>query len=145
MRKLTLMLILALSACATVGARRSMAIAQFQAVFLKQYINDHEDKEFAKFVKTKVRCHICHKGKVTPKNVHHNVYGKPLVELLDPHEDKKDVDKIKAAIEKVGKMHSDPKDDKSPTFAELIAKGELPGGDLEEAKKEPTEEEKAPE
>lgn len=139
MRKLAIVLALTIVAG---GARQALAIAQFQAVFIKEYINDHEDKEFAKFVKTKAKCHICHQGKVTPKNVHHNPYGKHLVELLDGKEDKKNVDKVKEALAKVAEMHSDPKDDKSPTFGELIKKGELPGGKLEDSQKEPEAEKK---
>ena len=125
------------------GARQALAIAQFQAAFLKQYVNTHEDKEFAKYVKTKAKCHICHQGKVTPKNVHHNAYGKHLVELLDPKEDKKDLEKIKKAFDKVAKMHSDPKDDKSPTYGDLIKDSKLPGGKLEDSQKEPEEEKAA--
>ncbi len=65
--------------------------------------------------------------------------------------------KIDAALAKVGKLHSDPKergkeadgkdekDLKSPTFAELIAKGKLPGGDLEKLLEEPKEEKDAAE
>ena len=40
-------------------------------------------------------------------------------------------------------MHSDPKDEKSPTYGDLIKKSQLPGGKLEDSQKEP-EEEKAP-
>ncbi|MBL9165409.1 MAG: hypothetical protein JNL18_21960 [Planctomycetaceae bacterium] len=119
-------------------ANSASAIAPFQAVFIKEYINDHPNEEFAKMVKTKAKCHICHQGKkIGP---HHNAYGKHLVELLDAKTDKKDVEKIKAALATVAEMHSDPEDDKSPTYGELIAKGELPGGDLEKAKEEPKEE-----
>jgi hypothetical protein len=138
MRTSALIVMAVVLSCAC--AKQAMAIAQFQAVFLKEYINDHEDKEFAKFVKTKARCHVCHQGKVDPKHVHHNAYGKHLVELLDAKTDKKDVEKIKKALAKVAEMHSDPKDDKSPTYGELIKAGKLPGGDLEESKKEPKEE-----
>ena len=122
------------------AAEQALAIAQFQAAFIKEYINDHPDKEFQKYVKTKAKCHICHQGKVTPKNVHHNAYGVHLVELLDAKEDKADKEKIKAALDKVAKMHSDPDDEKSPTYGELIEKGELPGGKLEDSQKEPEEE-----
>lgn len=119
-------------------AKSASAIAPFQAVFIKEYINDHPNEEFAKMVKTKAKCHVCHQGKkVGP---HRNAYGKQLEELLDAKTDKKDVEKIKAALAKVAEMHSDPDDEKSPTFGELIAKGELPGGDLEKAKEEPAEE-----
>jgi hypothetical protein len=127
-------------AVAVVGlaAKSASAIAPFQAVFIKEYINDHPNEEFAKMVKTKAKCHICHQGKkIGP---HHNAYGVHLVELLDAKTDKKDVEKIKAALAKVAEMHSDPEDDKSPTYGELIAEGKLPGGDLEKAKEEPTEE-----
>jgi hypothetical protein len=145
MRKFALTLLLALAAIAAVGVRSAIAIAPFQAHFIKEYINNHEDKEFAKYVKTKAKCHICHQGKVSPKNVHHNAYGKHLVKLLDPVKDKKDVEKIKKALATVAKMHSDPKDEKSPTYGELIAQSKLPGGKLEDSQREPTEEEKAEE
>jgi hypothetical protein len=143
MRKFALTLLLALAAFIAIGVRPAAAIAPFQAAFIKLYINDHEDKEFAKYVKTKAKCHICHQGKVSPKNVHHNAYGKHLVELLDPKKDKKDLKKMNEALAKVAKMHSDPKDDKSPTYGELIAKSQLPGGKLEDSQKEPKEEEAA--
>ena len=119
------------------SARSALAVVQFQNVWLKEYIDKHENKEFAKSVKAmKVKCLICHQGK---KRTNHNPYGVHLVELLDRKKDLKDVDKIKEALAKVGEMHSDPKDDKSPTYAELIAEGKLPGGDLEEVSKEPEE------
>jgi hypothetical protein len=137
MRKFALTLSFVLVA---LGAEQALAIAQFQAAFMKEYVNEHPDKEFAKYVKTKAKCHICHQGKVTPKTVHHNAYGKHLVELLDAKEDKKDAKKIQEALQKVAKMHSDPKDEKSPTFGELIKKSELPGGKLEDSQKEPEEE-----
>jgi hypothetical protein len=140
MRKFALILSLVIGA---LGAEQAFAIAQFQAAFIKQYVNSHPDKEFQKYVKTKAKCHICHQGKVTPKNVHHNAYGKHLVELLDPKEDKKDAKKIKEALDKVAKMHSDPEDEKSPTYGDLIKKSQLPGGKLEDSQKEP-EEEQAP-
>jgi hypothetical protein len=134
MRKFALILSLMILAA---GAEQAFAIAQFQAAFIKEYINTHPDKEFQKYVKTKAKCHICHQGKVTPKNVHHNGYGKHLVDLLDAETDKKDAKKIKEALDKVAKMHSDPKDEKSPTYGDLIKKGQLPGGKLEDSQKEP--------
>jgi hypothetical protein len=141
MRKFTMILSLLIVAA---GAQQALAIAQFQAQFMKEYINEHPDKEFQKYVKTKARCHICHQGKVTPKNVHHNAYGKHLVKLLDPKTDKKDFDKMKKAFAEVAKMHSDPKDEKSPTYGDLIKQSKLPGGKLEDSQKEPAEEAAAP-
>ena len=134
MRKFAFILALVIAAG---GARQAMAIAQFQAAFIKQYVNTHEDKEFAAYVKKEARCNICHQGKATTKNVHHNAYGKHLVELLDPKKDKSNAKKIKEAFDKVAKMHSDPKDEKSPTYGDLIKQSKLPGGTLEESKKEP--------
>ena len=116
------------------SAQPVQAVAAFQKVFLKHYIEDHPDEEFAKFVKTKAKCWICHQSK---KRKHHNPYGEHLEELLDKKKDGKDVEKITAALEKVGKMPSDPENKESPTYAELIAESKLPGGTLEEAKKEP--------
>lgn len=140
MRKLALMLSLVIVAA---NARQAMAVAQFQAAFIKEYINSHPDKEFAAYVKKEAKCNICHQGKATIKNVHHNAYGKHLVELLDAKEDKKNTKKIKEAFDKVAKMHSDPKDKKSPTYGDLIKESKLPGGDLEASKKEPEEEKKS--
>jgi hypothetical protein len=136
MRKLGLLLV-ALTAAFVCG-RTAVAIAPFQKVFMEEYIDKHEDKEFAKYVKTKAKCHICHQGK---KRTNHNAYGVHLVDLLDKKKDIRDVEKIKAALEKVAKMHSDPKDDKSPTYGDLIKESKLPGGDLEELLKEPRDEE----
>lgn len=124
------------------SAQPVQAVAAFQKVFLKQYIEDHPDEEYAKFVKTKAKCWVCHQGK---KKKHHNPYGEHLEELLDKKKDAKDTEKIAAALEKVGKMPSDPDDKESPTYAELIAAGKLPGGTLEEVKKEPEGEEEAAE
>jgi hypothetical protein len=142
MRKLALTLLLAAYAIVCAGVRPAAAIAPFQAAFIKEYINNHKDKEFAKYVKTQAKCNICHQGKATPKNVYHNAYGKELVKLLDPKKDGRDQKKIQAALQKVAKMHTNPKDPKSPTYGELIAKSKLPGGDLKASQKELTDEAK---
>jgi hypothetical protein len=135
MRKLALMF-LALVMSSGLGLQTANAIPAFQKVFLEQYIENHKDEEFAKYVKDKVKCYICHQGK--KPGPHRNPYGKHLAKLLDKKKDAKDVDKIKAALAEVGKMHSDPKDDKSPTYDELIAASKLPSGmTLDDLKKDP--------
>lgn len=123
------------------SAQPVQAVAGFQKVFLKHYIEDHPDEEYVKFVKTKAKCWVCHQGK---KRKNHNPYGEHLEELLDKKKDAKDEEKIVKALETVGKLPSDPENKESPTYAELIAAGKLPGGTLEEVKKEPegAEEEK---
>jgi hypothetical protein len=136
MRKLGLVLFFAVMAT---GVQHAFGIQQFQNAFMDKYIKDHKDKEFSKYVSEKVKCFVCHQGK-SRKN--RNAYGAQLAELLDKKTDSKNVKKINEALDKVAKMHSDPKDKKSPTFGELIAKGELPGGKLDDLKKEPKEEKK---
>jgi len=120
-------------ACA--WAEQATAIPQFQRQFLKLYVGDNRDSEFAEQVK-RAKCWVCHQGK---KRTNHNPYGIHLVDLLDKKEDMKKPEKIIAALEKVAKLHSDPNDPESPTYEELIKAGKLPGGSLEEAKKEPEE------
>jgi hypothetical protein len=138
MRKLGLILVLAATACC--GARPAFALLQFYRVFEQEYIVDHEDKDFAKYVKsTKVRCLVCHQGK---KRTNHNPYGVHLVKLLDKKKHIRDPDAVRAALAKVANMRSDPKDEKSPTYLELITASKLPGGELEELMKEPEEVEK---
>jgi len=111
------------------------AIVAFKKEFQKLYVTPESDEEFAKLVKSnKTGCLVCHQGK---KRKHHNAYGEHLEDLLDKKEDKKDKEKIIAALKKVEKMHTDPKDDKSPTYGDLIKDNKLPGGPLEEVQKEP--------
>jgi hypothetical protein len=52
----------------------------------------------------------------------------------------KNPEKIVESLKKVEAMHSVAGDDKSPTFGDLIKEGKLPGGSIEDAKKEPAKE-----
>jgi hypothetical protein len=122
------------------SAPRASAIIQFGKEFQKRYITPKTDKEFAELaMDKKISCLLCHQGK---KRKNHNPYGKHLVKLLDKKKDRKDVEKIVAALKKIEKMHSDPKDDKSLTYGELIKANKFPGGSLEDLKKEPKAEDK---
>ena len=104
------------------------AILPFMKEFTAKYVNkestDPKDQAFASAVKS-AKCYVCHKGK---KKKDRNVYGDALSKLLDKKKDKKNKEKIRSALEKVAKLKSDPKDEKSPTFGELIEQGKLPGG-----------------
>ena len=106
----------------------AQAIVQFQREFTKKYVkkgsDDSKEKEFESAVR-KAKCNVCHKGK---KKKDLNVYGEALGELLDKKKDKADKEKIISALVKAAKMKSDPKDDSSKTFGELIKDGKLPGG-----------------
>ena len=116
------------------------AIVQYQKQFVKLYVGDNADpeSELAKLVKNKkLRCLTCHQGK---KKKNCNPYGEHFRDLLDRKKDKKDEAKIIAALKKVEQMPSVPDDKESPTYAELMAAGELPGGSLEELQVEPPSE-----
>ena len=97
---------------------------EFVAVYVKAESSEPKDKEFAAAVE-KAKCSICHVGKVNKKN--RNRYGKALAELLSRKTDTEDKEKIQAALKKVEARRCDPKDEKSPTFGELIRAGKLPG------------------
>lgn len=114
------------------------AIPAFQTQFYKKYLTDNENTEYVNLVKKEAKCWLCHQGK-DRKN--HNSYGIHLTELLTK-KDIKDIEKIQKALDTVAEMHSDPEDEESKTYGELIAEGKLPGGSVEECKEEPAEEEK---
>jgi hypothetical protein len=142
MSKPTLTLLLA-SVVSVIGFRHATATPAFQAAFMKKYVTNSKDEDWSKLAK-QAKCNICHLGpKVNAKDVHHNAYGKELMKLLEAKKDNKNAKKIQEALDKVAKIHTDPKDKKSPTYGELIEQGKLPGGDLEESKRELTDEEKA--
>lgn len=105
-------------------ASQAHAIPNFQKQFLAKYVEGNSNAEFVAAVK-EAKCNVCHKGK---KKKDRNAYGMELSKLLDKKEDKDNVDKIQEALDKVAAMKSDPKDEKSPTFGELIKEGKLPGG-----------------
>lgn len=139
MRKFTLMFVAGLIVSFGL-ARPAAAIPAFHKEFIKMYVSEDADQQsdLAKLVSDKKqKCLVCHQGK---KKKNRNPYGDQLSEFLDKKEDKKDVEKIVASLQKVADMPSDPEDKDSPTFGELLAKGSLPGGSLEELTKEPAKE-----
>jgi hypothetical protein len=123
------------------AARPAGAVLQFYQVYKAEYLENHPDKKYvAEVDKGTNKCFVCHQGKKSRKN--HNVFGKPLVEMLDKKTDLKDKEKIKAAIAKVAAMHVDPKDDKSETYLDRIKASKWPGGELKQLMEEPKEEKK---
>ena len=133
MRKFGLVAIVA--AIALGSARPASALLQFFKVFDEVYLKEHENEEFVKTARSpKMRCLVCHQG-TSRKN--HNPYGIHLVPLLDKKEHIRDPEAVKKALAEVGAMHSDPEDDKSPTYDELLKAGTFPGGTYEEAIKSP--------
>ena len=136
MRKFGLML--AICMLVTVGfARPASAIMQFHKEFIKLYVGDdaNPESDLAKLIKDKKKkCLVCHQGK---KKKNRNPYGEELSKLLDKKKDKKDIEKIVAALKKVEAMPSNPDDSSSKTYGEILAAGELPGGSMEDLQKEP--------
>jgi cytochrome c2 len=118
------------------------AVVQFYMEYKKAYLDTHSDKEYAATVnKAANRCFVCHQGK---QRKNHNAFGLHLVELLDRKKDFRDKEKINAAIKKVVEMHVDPKDENSETYLDRIKASKWPGGELEELKKEPPQQQAAP-
>ena len=133
MRKVCLALVVATIVSGSAGSAH--ALLQFYKVWAEVYLTDNANEEYVKAASDKkTQCMLCHQGK-NRKN--HNPYGEHLAVLLDKREHIRDLEKIKEALAKVGKMHVDPKDEKSKTYDERIKAGELPGGTLEEVLKEP--------
>lgn len=114
------------------------AIKPFNDQFIEHYIGEKKDTAFAKEV-LGAKCWLCHQGRKSRKN--HNAYGEELAKLLDKRTDARDTEKIVAALVEVEKIHLEPENEESPTYGDLIKAGKLPGGSVEEARKEPQEKE----
>ncbi|MCH2115073.1 MAG: hypothetical protein MK171_09220 [Pirellulales bacterium] len=116
--------------------RPALAVKQFQNEFYRMYGIDRDQEVKSEFAETilKAKCYVCHQGK---KKKNRNPYGEELGKLLDRKKDAKKPEKIAAALEKVAELHTSPEDKESPTYGDLIKAGKLPGGSLEDAKKEP--------
>lgn len=117
----------ALGLVLAVGTRPAQARPPYKKEFDAKYVKaDGTDAEKAFAAKVeKAKCNVCHKGKTKKER---NDYGAALAEFLKK-EDEKDLPKIQQSLDKVADMKSKKDDDKSPTFGELIKKGELPGGE----------------
>ena len=136
MQKMMVMVVVGAFALAGL-AQPALAVKQFSDQFNKLYNVDKKDENKSDFANAvlEAKCYVCHQGKKSKKN--RNRYGAQLSKLLDKKKDAKKPEKIVEALEKVAKMHTAAKDDKSPTFGELIKAGKLPGGTLKEVKEEP--------
>lgn len=129
---------------ASSATQAAFGFVEFHKEWVKMYIDEEDESEEADeyrglVAKGKYRCLVCHQGK---KKDNHNPYGMHFVGVLGK-DDKKDTDKIVETLEEVGKMHSDPDDEESPTYNELIAEKKFPGGTLEELEAEPAESEES--
>jgi cytochrome c553 len=117
------------------GANAAQAVPafdkEFKAMYVKKDSSDPAEKAFAEAA-AKAKCLVCHgknaDGKEDKKV--RNAYGEALDKLLDKKADIKNKEKIVKSLEEFGKMHSDPDDDISTTFGDLIKEGKLPGGEI---------------
>ena len=123
----------ALSA-ATVAPRIARATVEFQKAFIAEYVAEHPDEEFAKFVKRKARCNLCHQGK---GHDYENAYGLRLAELVDAEAIKDDEEQMREALRKVAEMPFDADAPDGETYGARIAASKLPAGELDDLKKEP--------
>ena len=114
----------------SVMASSTYAIPPFFKQFQIKY--DESADGYADTVK-EAKCLVCHQGK-KKKNL--NSYGTALSAHLSK-KDKKDVDKIVAALDTVAAESSDSEKKDAPTFGDRISEGKLPGGELEDLKQEP--------
>ncbi len=169
MKKRNLILLFggAVAGVACLGVQPAVAIAPFRAEFEELYIVEEggtpEQQKLAELYNdnAKGKCWTCHAnmkelgydtayGKLV-----RNSYGRALSQFLDKdnfgverRREEPDAAKaeIQAAMKKVAEMKVNPDDPNSPTFGELMSKGELPGDgkpdaeDLEAATKKLKEE-----
>ena len=108
-------------------ARTVRADKAFRDEFIAKYVkvdgSDAKDKAFAEAC-DKAKCNICHEGK-SKKN--RNAYGKALGKFLSRESDTDNKPKIRAALDTVAAMSSDPDNPNSAKFGDLIKEGKLPG------------------
>ncbi len=113
------------------AASPAHAIKNFQDDFVVRYVEPHDDdpkeavKKKAMLAQAieKVKCNVCHNGRDKKRR---NAYGDELAKLLDKKADAENTRKVIQAMEQVGKAKSNPRNQKSPTFADLISQGKLP-------------------
>lgn len=125
-------LVAVLGAAALIVCRVESASAMppFKKAFDARYVKPDSDNEAEKALAAgvkKVNCNVCHMGKTKKMR---NAYGQALSQFVAKNE--KDPAKIDEALTKVAAVKSDPDNENSPTFGELLEKGQLPAGSAEE-------------
>jgi cytochrome c2 len=129
------LLIAATPLIAVLASESAFAIPAFSKVFVKEYVVNNENKQFAEeAAKSPNSCYICHQGK---ERKNRNAFGKEVGKLLDKKKDAKNEQKISDSIKKALEQHVDPKDDKSETYMDRVKAGKYPAGTLEQLKKDP--------
>ena len=96
-------------------------LVELEAKYLKRDSKKQSDVDLVIAVE-QARCAICHPGNDTRS---FTPYGGKLAWRLSKH-DKEKRKKIQDGLEEVGKLLSDPRNPKSPTYNELFRQGKLP-------------------
>jgi hypothetical protein len=138
---IVLSLVIAAAGYAMLTGERAEAQPAFKKEFDNKYLSDkNKDSALYKAWEGKSTCNTCHIGNAEERE-HRNEYGKALSKYIkkedadalsfknrmkDPANAKKVEKKIRDALDKVEKEHSDSKDKSSPTFGDLIKTGKLP-------------------
>lgn len=119
----------AVAALSLLHVQTASAFPQFATEFQKKYVGDETSdaqKSLAEEIKRVNKCNVCHDprkgddGKVSKKN--RNPYGMALSKLLTK-DDKKDVEKIHASLDKIEALKAD---DAGATFGDLLKQGKVP-------------------
>lgn len=114
-------------ACATAPSAHAVKLykEQFEAKYVHPDSHEQHDMALAVAVR-EAKCGVCH-GKTKKER---NTYGKEIAKLLPKRPDHATREEIRAALDKVATMKSNPQDPNSPTFGELLTSGKLPASVL---------------
>ena len=119
MRRLLLLIgVVGIGSLAALSGRLASARPPYNQEFKQKYLG--EDSKMAKALGETSSCNVCHVGANKKKR---NDYGAAFQKVLKKNGGQA---AIVEALDKVAKQRSKPKDDKSPTFGELIEEGKLP-------------------
>ncbi len=116
-----LLIVVGMSLTATTTSAVEEFKLQFEAKYAKPQGRKRPNPRLVRAIAA-AQCRICHPGDDKHKL---NAYGAQLGQYVN-HFDKDKTERIQDALEKISARRSDPFDPKSPTFGELIKKGELP-------------------
>lgn len=121
----------------------AQATAPFHKRFEEKYVIENGNADFVAAI-AEMKCNVCHVPDKPKKQ--RNAYGNALADLIPGNaqmrlnqarkagkeqlaaEEAKLLKELDEAFKKVETLPSDPTNDKSATFGELIKEGKLPGG-----------------
>lgn len=127
--RLSAVRVIAIGVAAALGvatvAPPAYAIKQFYAELKAKYLKPKSQKQndvALVIAFEQAECTICHPGDDKHRLTR---YGGQVSARINKF-DKEDKKKIRAALEEVGALRSNPRDSASPTYSELFRQGKLP-------------------